>query len=202
MRVTEALSTAYRQALAVGLMLAVSAGSAAAGSSWGPPVALAAGLLLLLIAAATAGLRCAERTRAIDLIVDGEEWLPLDAVRRQRRRLLSARTRAVLARSFESHARDVVDRRRSTVRSARPVYDRAVIAAVAVDLRAVAEALRRRQPTAVRGVAMAERLLIDGLGPFYGHDVDALRAELRRVLFLLSTSAGEPLGDRQQRAHV
>jgi hypothetical protein len=69
--------------------------------------------------------------------------------------------------------------------SVRPLFDVGTVAAVAEDLRAIVALLHAGVPQA-RGIALAERLLTEGVSPLYGYDALALRDELRRVRYLLT----------------
>jgi hypothetical protein len=66
----------------------------------------------------------------------------------------------------------------------RPLFNRRVVAEVAPELATIA-ALLRRDHTGEQGVAMIERLVVDGGSPLYRDDVEALREELHRVHYLL-----------------
>jgi len=69
--------------------------------------------------------------------------------------------------------------------SVRPLFDVRTVAAVVDDLQEIV-ALLRAGGTRARGVALAERLLTEGVSPLYGYDAIALRDELRRVRYLLT----------------
>jgi hypothetical protein len=120
------------------------------------------------------------RERAMDLIAEGRETLPITAVQRQRQRLLTHRRRKVLARALETMIRDATNPPRIITTSARPLFDVRVIAGVAGDLRAVIGLLETERVRA-RGVALIERLMSDGGSPLYGRDASLLREELHRV---------------------
>ena len=66
-----------------------------------------------------------------------------------------------------------------------PLFERAVIKAVADDLRAVIRLLGSDHAP-VRGVALVEHLLTDACSPLYGNEVNLLREELHRVARLLT----------------
>jgi hypothetical protein len=191
-------SAARRQAAATGVLLAACAGASVGGARWAGTVAGAAGLAVGVLLTVAAGAGWAARQRALDLIVAGGEAVPIPAVARQRRRLLAPRTQRRLAAGYALLAREATEAPPRTLRSARPVYDRRLLRAVAAQLRTVA-ALLRAEPASAPGVALAERLLTDGLGVMFGGDADAARAELRRVVYLLS--AGSPSSrERAERA--
>jgi hypothetical protein len=65
-------------------------------------------------------------------------------------------------------------------RSARPLFDPAVIAAASDDLRAVVLLLEKHAGRA-RSVALIERLITDGGSPLYARNEKQLHEELRRI---------------------
>jgi hypothetical protein len=137
-----------------------------------------AGLLLRL-----ANLRWLVRERACDLIIQGRADLPLDPVRRQRRRLLDRAHREDLAdwldRTWMLAERSVGSRYEPA-----PFGSSRVIVAVRSELAEIAARLREDAP-GVRGVALVERLLSEGGSALHGGSVSALRQELRRIRFML-----------------
>ena len=66
-----------------------------------------------------------------------------------------------------------------------PLFERAVIKAVADDLRTVIRLLGSDHAP-VRGVALVEHLLTYACSPLYGNEVNLLREELHRVARLLT----------------
>ena len=129
----------------------------------------------------------AKRDLVLDLIVDGREDLPLRSVACERRRLLDRRHRVRLVRALDAHREEAATplvRRSSRL----ALYSRRVIAIVAPELDETAQALRRTDAS-VRGVALSERLLSGHDSPLYANDADRLREDLRRIRFLLWTSA-------------
>jgi hypothetical protein len=119
--------------------------------------------------------------RAIDLIAGGRETLPITTVQRHRQRLLARRRRTTLANNLETMIRQATARPKIITRGSRPLFDTRVIALVATELRAVIRLLQSTNPPA-RGVALTDRLITDGHSPCYGHEVNALRDELDRIL--------------------
>ena len=95
-----------RQTSSVGLVL-VGSGLVAAvtGASWTRSLVLAAAIVFAALLALAAMVHHATRREARVLIMDGGENVPLRAVARERRRLLSARSREQLASRFEAYAR-------------------------------------------------------------------------------------------------
>jgi hypothetical protein len=122
------------------------------------------------------------REHARDLMIQGRADLPVDAVRRQRRRLLD--------RGHCDDLADWVDRTRSvaerslTSRQPPRFHNARVIVAVRPELAEIATRLREDAP-GVRGVALVERLLSEGGSPPHGGSVGALRQELRQIRFML-----------------
>jgi hypothetical protein len=142
--------------------------------------------VVLLVLCALAGEQWDRRRFAArQLVLDGRESLPLGPVQRERRRLLEARTRHYVARSFERVLQHVTRRPAPVPPSVRPLFDVGTVASVAEDLREIVKLLHTGVPHA-RGVALAERLLTEGVSPLYGYDAIALRDELRRVRYLLT----------------
>lgn len=183
-RVTEALDRVVRQALSVAALLAGSIMALSDGVAWAGPLVVSAALVLSGLMVVVVALELGKRDRALELIIDGRESLPLAAVERQRRRLLAPRTRAALARSFEGMIREASHPPKVPVRGIRPLFDRGVVARVAPELRRV-NALLRADHAPARGVALAKLLLTDGASPLYGHQIEPLRDELHRVRHLL-----------------
>jgi len=181
----ERLAVVTRQSIAVGLVLAASAGVAVAATARAWALAVSSAVVLLALAAVAAVLRARERADALQLILEGRERLPVDAVEHERRRLVDVRTRSRLADSLEEMVRIARTPPRDEPRPAPPIFYRRVVREVAEDLERIAALLRAQSATA-RGVAFAEWLLTQGSSPLYGDDPAALREELRRLHYLLS----------------
>ena len=184
LRAAEAVRYTVRQGVNVAAVLAGSVIALIEGRSWAPPLALSAASVLLVLGVLFAAHLQRERDRAIELILEGREGVPVAAVQRQRRRLSSKRTRLGLASSFEDILREASTRRRVEFRPLSPLFEPRVVRAVTNELRGVI-ALLRSEEISTCGVARAERLVEHGVSPLYGHDVRALREELRRVRELL-----------------
>jgi hypothetical protein len=181
-RTVSALQAVRRHMLTVGALLSVGAAGSAAGAIWGPSLTAAAGAILLTLAAA-AGVLVAHRAgHARALIEQGDEHLPIAAVRRERDRLLDDDGRADVAGLLDHIAGQGTEP--WPPGAVQPLYDPRTIGAAAADLREPAELVRTPRPSA-RGVAAARRLVTVGASPLYGRDARALRAELRRIRFLL-----------------
>jgi hypothetical protein len=180
-RVSRRVATLEREALAAAAVLAASVGVGDDALASALRVSAAGVLLVSLVVVAV--LMDERRRLALDLIVEGQEWLPVRAVVRQRDRLAGARAQARLAKSFECVFEEGLGLRRPAP-AALPMVRPSVAAAVLAELAAITALLRSGRP-GLRGVAFVERLLTDGDSPLYGEDASALRAELGRARFLL-----------------
>jgi hypothetical protein len=111
--------------------------------------------------------------RALDAIIAGHEELPVPAIERAGRKLASPRRRRALARSLEQAAIDAGGW--SSIE-------------ITVEVVQVARLLRSPEASHVRGVALTERLLSEGLVlPVGGSQRELLRRELGRIQFELRT---------------
>jgi hypothetical protein len=146
-------------------------------------VTVSAIVALLLLVAVGAVFVDSRRRLALDVIVEGQAGLTVRAVVRELDRLADMRTRARLAESYECLFEEGLGVRRRPSR-ALPMVRPSVGAAVLSELGPVAALLRSERP-GLDGVALAERILVDGASPLYGEDVAALREELRRASSLL-----------------
>jgi len=179
-RASDTLDAVGRQWRAVAAVLVGSGIAIAEGAHWARPLALAAAIMLLVLTALFAASRSTRRDRALDLIVDGRENVPLAIIQRERQRIAASRTRGTLAAALEAMVEETLDRRVGFARSARPPLDAKLIAALEPEIRETA-ALLRSDRVSVRAVARTERMLTRGASPLYGSDVAALRTELRRI---------------------
>ena len=181
-RVLHRTSVAIRRLLIVVAILACAAAAWLDGAHAAVAVIAAAAIVETFLALQLASLRWLARERAGDLIIQGRADLPLDDVRRERRRLLD--------RGHCDDLADWVDRTWTVAeRSLRspqppPFSSGRVIVAVRPELAEIAARLREDAP-GVRGVALVERLLSEGGSPLHGGSVSALRQELRRIRFML-----------------
>lgn len=181
----ETLAEARRQAAGVGAILVASLASAWAGFSWAQTAVLCATAMTCVLAVAVLELRRRKRRHALDLILEGREELPVAAVEEERRRLLDARGRSVLASNFDSLGEDALAAARWPAAS---VLRRETVAGVADELRDIGSLLRS-EPSSARGVALARSLLTDVTrSPLYRREPGALHGELRRIRFLLQSS--------------
>jgi hypothetical protein len=138
----ETLHTAIRQWCVV---VAVVIGGGIAfleGHKWAVPLTLAGAAVLVLVSMIVIAARGRTRDRAIDLILDGRDDLPIAAVQRERRRFESARTRQALARRFEDMLELIAHPHRARTWATRPLYHLRVVA--------------RGDPGAARARAFAE----------------------------------------------
>ncbi len=123
-----------------------------------------------------------------DLVIDGEERLPLAALRVELRRLCDPRRQARLARAVEELA-NTVDQQRREIGLGPPLCSRRVLAAVEPQLRDLVPLLRA-DGAGIRGIALLDRLITSGMSPLYGERVAPLRDELGRIRYLLILGAG------------
>jgi hypothetical protein len=181
-RAEERMRWLRRQFAAVALLLAGSAvalGLHAAELRTLLFTAAAAQALLVACLVSTAGTR---RERALELIAEGRDTLPIASVRRERARLTDPRRRAALARSLDRLRADA--RPDGYRRLVRPLFVPAVIRQADAELARLAELLRS-SGAGVIAVARTERLLGGASSPLYGEDGMRLREELRRIRIVM-----------------
>jgi hypothetical protein len=145
--------------------------------------ALVAGVIAaeLVLACRIVLLRMQLRGLCLDLIVEGNEDLPVAAVAAERARLVAPRHQQQLARTLE---RIVCPQPVSSVLlTARPVVHARVVNALAPQLHELTYRLRQQQ-VSCRGVALIEELICSPGSPLYGTDPDELARELGRVRYL------------------
>lgn len=183
-RAIETVRCTGRQWVHVAAMLTGSIIARLEGALWAAPLVDSAACVLLILTVLLAMFEQDKRDCALELILDGHENAPVPVVQRQRRRLVSARTRDGLAASIEDVVRYASSGPKPGFRSTRPLFEPMVVAMVADELREVADLLRVGGVSA-RGVARLERLIKDAVSPLYGLDVSALRHELYYVRDLL-----------------
>lgn len=184
-RANDTLAVFRRQAGAVGLLLLGSIVALIFGAGQAVSLVIGAAIVALALTALVGEQWDRRRFAARQLVLDGRESLPLAPVQRERRRLLEARTRHYVARSFERVLQHVTRRPAPIPPSVRPLFDVGTVSSVTEDLREIVKLLQSGVAHA-RGVALAERLLTEGVSPLYGYDAIALRDELRRVRYLLT----------------
>lgn len=188
-RAIEAVRYTDRQWVHVAAVLIGSTIAGAEGDGWALPLMGSAGSVLVVLTLLLAARRQRERDGAIGSILDGRELVPIAPVERQRRRLLSDRTRRGLASSLEEKLFQASGGRSLGPRFIQVPCDRLVVSQVADEITEVVGLLRRPSVSS-RGVARAERLVERALSPLYGRDVDALREEFWCVRDLLGNGAG------------
>ncbi len=128
------------------------------------------------------------RQRAVELIIAGNEDLPLRELEPVRQRLRDPRRRALLATSLERYLR-YGERWAVTPVYMRPVGNARLLVPLESDVRDIARLLRADAVPHVRGVALVEWLLSDGVtSPLFRADGDALRRELGRIRFALNAA--------------
>ena len=87
-RAAETVSTATRQSIAIATVFAGSVVAVSAGDRSAVSIAVSAGIVLAAVVIRGATSRQQQSDRAIDLILQGRETLPVPAIQRQRRRLI------------------------------------------------------------------------------------------------------------------
>jgi hypothetical protein len=179
-RAIDAVERVRKQSVAVAAVLVGSLADLSAGAVWAAALALSATVVLLGLIFAIAAFRQRERDRALDLILEGRERVPIAPVQRERRRLGAPRTKRRMACTIEGMLEQTMKPPAPCARSARPFFRVAVVASVADDLHAICQLLRTDHAS-VRGVALTERLLTDGRSPFYGNEAALLIEELHRI---------------------
>jgi hypothetical protein len=186
-RASAALDATVRQLMVVGAMLAGSVAAAVEHAAWARSLAVASAVALLGFVAAALFRRQTRRDRALDLIVEGRENIPMSVVQRQCRRLARPKTQRTLGRALDAMVKDTLYRPWPLPLSSRPLLHRPLIARLHKEIRVVAELLSSGGAS-IRGVAFCERLVTDGASPLYGEDPLSLHAELSRARALLELS--------------
>jgi hypothetical protein len=178
-RIEERMRRLRMQLVAVGVLLGGAGVALLGGLGDTRGLAMAAGLVLSGLGLRLLSTSASRRDRALDLIADGRDALPLEAVRRRRERLMDPRRARALARSLErirSESRPGARRRTFGP----PLYSPAVIRQLDGELARIVELLRSPAPGIV-AIARAERLLSGERSPLYGEDPRRLGEELRRI---------------------
>jgi len=180
------LQNCHRHSAVVGAILLVSGAAAIQGVPWAPAVTVSAAIVEIGFGIAAAFARQRRRDCALQLIVDGGEAVQVRAVQRERQRLSSLRARRRLADAIDEMIECAAHPPKLCLRGTRPLYSIRVLAAAAAELREITLLLRSGQPT-IRGVALTERLITDGMSPLYGDEPNALREEVHRICRLMGT---------------
>jgi hypothetical protein len=150
------------------------------GEAWATALMVSATVVLLGLVLVLALLLQSRRDRSLDVIIEGRETEPIAVVQRERNRLRAPRTRRRVAHTTETMISMAMKPPISCVPSARPLFNVAVVASAADDLRVICRLLRADHASA-RGVALVERLISDTTSPFYGNEAGLLREELHRI---------------------
>jgi hypothetical protein len=179
-RATEAVTAVARQWLTCAAILAGSIIAQLERHPWGTVLTASSALVLAALTALLVILKQRVSDRAIELIAEGREALPIATVRRHRQRLTAPKTRNALAKTLDTSIRQATNPPRIVTRGTRPLFDIRVIAGVATDLREVVVLLQSGNPPAP-GVALIDRLITDGQSAFYGHEIEPLRQELHHI---------------------
>jgi hypothetical protein len=131
---------------------------------------------------------CTRRRRAFDVILVGDEDLPLHELEPVRRRLENPHWRSQLASSLD-HCLRSAEQWHETVPMLRPVSNVRLLLPLQDDVRDIQRLLRADAVPRVRGVALCEQLLSDGVSsPLFGGDGEALRRELGRIRYALASA--------------
>jgi hypothetical protein len=174
---TDALYCTGRQCSHVAAVLTGSVIARAEGGRWATGLVVSAACVLAGLSVMLALRVQARRDCVTDLIINGQEDLPIRIVQRARDRLISARNCLGLARSLENLADQAVTYRARRVRLGPPLFQPLVVAEVVNELRELS-GLLRTGPVSARGVARLERLVGHATSLLYGGDAGALRDEL------------------------
>jgi hypothetical protein len=197
-RSTDALRCTGRQWNHVAAVLAGSVIALAQGGRWAAGLVCSAGGVLVVLSLMLAFRLQARRDCVTDVILEGDEDLPVTLVQRERVRLISPRNRVGVARSLEKLAREATAPQDGRARLVPPLVEPPVVAQVADELRELGAVLRTEAVSA-RGVARLERLVSRATSPLYGRDIAVLREELSRVRWLLDRpNDGGKAGRRDQ----
>lgn len=155
------------------------------GRSWAVSLTAAATVTLALLTLVLASRYQAIRDRAIELIAHGQDTIAVEAIQKQRRRLLRQRTQASLARCLDDMVRQARCPGSRQMQPAPPLLDYRVIQTVSSDLETIAGLLRHGRPGAPE-LARLEWLVTHADSALYGHEVPRLRLELQQLGRLLS----------------
>jgi hypothetical protein len=181
-RVLERRRAVLEQSLVVAVVLSASIVALADGQPVALALVIAASIVQSVLVCSVSMLSCSRRAHVLDLIVEGRGDLPLDDLARERRCLRDRAHQHQLADWLDGIRREAEEP--LWAGRTRPIFSVRVIVAVAPDLATLAAQLRSAD-TNLRGVAAAERLLIDGTSSLYGQDENILSEELHRIRYLL-----------------
>jgi hypothetical protein len=184
---------AVRQMLVVALPLLFGAAGTVRQAHAAPAVLGAAGVVEAALLAACLLTKSLVRERAQELIAAGWTDKTIPSVASERRRLLSEKERESLARSLERalYAAEHWDR---IAPASRPPHGVRCLRFTAREVRGIVLLLRTDVADA-RGVALTARFLAGGYSAtLYGGDSVALRKELNRIHYLLTTGTDVEVG--------
>jgi hypothetical protein len=183
-RATTQLCVATKRCLAASVMLGLGVVALIYDMPLGVPLAVAAAAILTALIARIGALRAASNREALELIAQGREELPVEAVVRVRQRLLDPADRERLARALDV-IRSEAGRAPGECHAIPPLYSVSAVRAVSSELGEVA--LLVRKSGAVRGLAATEQMVTDGRSPLYRDEETLLRLELDRIRFLFAS---------------
>jgi hypothetical protein len=185
-RATRRFETACLQLLAG---LALLAGIVLFAQGPGRSAWLVAGIVICaVLSGLVASAWCGRRRRAFEVILAGDEDLPLQELEPVRRRLEDPHRRSQLASSLDRCLRSA-ERWHETSPPLRPVSNVRLLLPLQDDVRDIQSLLRAETVPRVLGVALCEQLLSDGVtSPLYGRDGDALRRKLGRIRYALASA--------------
>lgn len=182
-RVEDNLADLHTRSLVVAALLCAGMAALLDGLATGLPLVIAAAVVEVALACRAVLLADSRREHALALIVQGHGDLPIDAIARQRRRLLDPARRHRLAKAFDE-IRDEALHPRPPQGRMRPIFNPRIITATAPELTTIARLLRD-DDAGLSGIAMAHQLLTRGGSPLYRSDVRLLREELHRIHYHL-----------------
>ena len=131
LQASEAVHYTGRQWVHVAAVLTGSVIARIEGREWAGPLAGSAAIVLLILTVLLVAHKQRERDYAIELVLEGRETVPIAAVERQRRRLLSDRTRNGLAGNLEDLIRQSASRSGLQMRVAPLPFEPTVLRMVA-----------------------------------------------------------------------
>ncbi len=182
-RVLELQDVVRRDLLVVSGMVPALIAGLALGFGPAPWLLGGTGCCAAVLAFAAMVLHQRRRALAVELIVDGRADLAVAAVVDEARRLLDPAERRMLARSL-ARIRTAAHENPPWLRPSTLPYHRRTVLTAAPALVEIERLLQGHTP-GLRGIALAQRLLIEGASPLYGHDAQRLNEELHRIIALL-----------------
>jgi hypothetical protein len=181
--VEDKLTALYTRSLVVAALLCAGIAALLDGLAAGLPLTIAAAVVEAALGCRAVLLGESRREHALELIAQGHGDLPIEAVARQRRRLVDPARRRCLAKGFDV-IRDEALHPPPPQARVRPIFDRRLIMAAAPELATIARLLRD-DTAGLRGIAIAQQLLTQGGSPLYRSNLRLLREELQRIHYHL-----------------